>query len=58
MAHTYTSIYAHLVFSTKQRERLLRGDLGNQTLAYLGGITPPWAAGPSSLAGPPTTCMP
>lgn len=38
MAHTYTDLLYHIVFSTKDRQRLLIGDLGRKMLPYLGGI--------------------
>lgn len=38
MAHTYTNLLTHAVFSTKERLPLLTGDLYREMHAYLGGI--------------------
>jgi REP element-mobilizing transposase RayT len=38
MAQTYASLYVHVVFSTKDREPLLRADLRERIWRYLGGI--------------------
>jgi len=37
MAHTYTNIIIHAVFSTKNREPLLSKDIKTELLNYLGG---------------------
>jgi REP element-mobilizing transposase RayT len=39
MANTFFSIHYHIVFSTKARQRFLRGETRQRVLAYLGGIT-------------------
>jgi REP element-mobilizing transposase RayT len=38
MANTYTSLYYHVVFSTKNRERWILPDIEERLWAYLGGI--------------------
>jgi REP element-mobilizing transposase RayT len=38
MAHSLTSLHTHIVFSTKQRQKLIGPDLKPDLLAYLGGI--------------------
>lgn len=38
MANTYTSLYYHIVFSTKLRERWLTDDVAERIWAYMGGI--------------------
>src|SRR5437867_675686 len=38
MAHTYTSLYYHLIFSTKRREPWLHEEIQDRVWAYLGGI--------------------
>lgn len=38
MANTYTSIYIHYVFSTKQRQPLIHPDIQYRLWAYIGGI--------------------
>jgi REP element-mobilizing transposase RayT len=38
MAHTFTNLLAHVIFSTKDRLPLLTPDLRPDMLAYLGGI--------------------
>src|SRR4051794_38100098 len=38
MAHTFTNLLAHIVFSTKDRRPLLDSDLKARLFPYLGGI--------------------
>ena len=38
MAHTFANLLTHVIFSTKDREPLIAGDLKSDLLAYLGGI--------------------
>jgi putative transposase len=38
MANTYTSLYYHLVFATKRRERCLSVEVRRELWSYLGGI--------------------
>lgn len=38
MAHTYTSILIHMVFSTRERKRLIQAELQERLWAYMGGI--------------------
>ena len=38
MANTYSALYCHLVFSTKNREPWLRNEVEARVWAYLGGI--------------------
>lgn len=38
MAQTYSSLYVHLVFSTKDRQPTLRADIRERVWSYLGGI--------------------
>jgi REP-associated tyrosine transposase len=38
MANTYTCLNIHVVFSTKNRERLLDADIRKQLWPYIGGI--------------------
>jgi putative transposase len=38
MAHTYTSLFVHCVFSTKERRNLLSKDVRERLWPYLGGI--------------------
>ena len=38
MAETYSSLYVHFVFSTKDRQPTLRPDLRNRIWRYIGGI--------------------
>ena len=37
MAHTFTSLTVHIVFSTKNRQRFIDADLKHRLLPYLGG---------------------
>lgn len=38
MANTYAALYFHVIFSTKNREPLIRRDMESRIWAYLGGI--------------------
>jgi REP element-mobilizing transposase RayT len=38
MANTFSQIYFHIVFSTKNRENLLHTDIETRVWAYIGGI--------------------
>ena len=38
MANTYTSLHYHVIFSTKNREPLLRDEVEERVWSYLGGI--------------------
>lgn len=38
MPHAFAKIYLHLVFSTKDRERIIGGDIRPELHAYMGGI--------------------
>ncbi len=38
MAHTYTNLLTHVIFSTKDREPLITRTLRDDLLAYIGGI--------------------
>jgi REP element-mobilizing transposase RayT len=39
MTRTYTNLLTHLIFSTKEREPLIRSDMKAELHAYLGGLT-------------------
>jgi hypothetical protein len=38
MAHTYTILLIHALFSTKDRQPLLRDESNSDLYAYMGGI--------------------
>ena len=38
MANTYSQIYFHFVFSTKNRENFIHQDIENRVWSYIGGI--------------------
>ncbi len=38
MAHTYVAMYVHVVFSTKNRERLISSEMEPRLHSYIGGI--------------------
>jgi REP-associated tyrosine transposase len=38
MAHTYTNLLTHVIFSTKDREPLINAAIRDDLLAYMGGI--------------------
>jgi putative transposase len=39
MAQTLVSLYVHIIFSTKNREDLIRPQTEDRLFAYIGGIT-------------------
>jgi len=51
MAHTYTSILVHAVFSTSSRAPLLTNDMRPEMHAYLGGILRELKAVPIVIGG-------
>ncbi|MFQ5641105.1 MAG: transposase [bacterium] len=38
MAHSYISIYIHYIFSTKNRQKIIKPELEDQLWPYMGGI--------------------
>ena len=38
MAHTYSSIYFHYIFSTKNQQKIIKEDLRQRLWAFMGGI--------------------
>ena len=38
MANTYSSLFYHIVFSTKHRQKLIHREIENRVWAYIGGI--------------------
>lgn len=38
MAHSYSSIYFHYIFSTKNQQKIIRDDLQERLWAYMGRI--------------------
>jgi REP element-mobilizing transposase RayT len=51
MQNTYTALYAHLVFATKNRERSLRGDVRSRLHTYLAGIARNLGSTPIAVGG-------
>ena len=51
MAHTYTRLLYHLVFSTKDRVPLLTGEWATRMQAYLGGIVNNLKGTPIQIGG-------
>lgn len=39
MSRTFTNLLTHLIFSTKDREPLIRNEIRSELFAYLGGLT-------------------
>ena len=39
MSRTFTNLLTHLIFSTKDREPMIRADMKDELHAYLGGLT-------------------
>ena|SRR6267378_913714 len=52
MAHTYTNLLTHIIFSTKDRKPTLEPDLKQRLFPYLGGIFRELDASPLLVNGP------
>lgn len=52
MAHTFTNILMHVVFSTKDRAPLLQGEMKDRAFAYMGGIIGEVSGIPIAINGP------
>ena len=52
MAHTYTSLLTHALFSTKDRQPAIRPELKSDLYAYLGGIITNLRGKPVLINGP------
>jgi len=52
MAHTYTNLLTHIIFSTKGRKPTLEPDLKQRLFPYLGGIFRELDARPLLVNGP------
>ena len=52
MAHTFTNLLAHIVFSTKDRMPILEPDLKERLFPYMGGIFRELDAKPLLINGP------
>jgi REP element-mobilizing transposase RayT len=51
MPNTYTALYAHIIFSTKNRERSIRADIRPRLHTYLAGIARNLGSTPISIGG-------
>ena len=52
MAHTYTNLLTHALFSTKARQPLLRAEIKSDVYAYLGAIIANLKGKPVLINGP------
>ena len=52
MAHTFTNLLTHIIFSTKDRMPTLESDLKNRLFPYMGGIFRELDATPLLINGP------
>jgi REP element-mobilizing transposase RayT len=52
MAHTFTHLLVHVIFSTKDRQPFLDADVGPRVFAYMGGILKEQACKPVLINGP------
>src|SRR5271157_5326872 len=52
MAHTYTNLLTHALFSTKDRQPLIRTDMKSDLYAYMGGIITNLRGKPVLINGP------
>jgi len=51
MANSYTSLYVHFVFSTKNRQKIIADDLKGRLWAYMGGIAREYKMKPLAIGG-------
>jgi putative transposase len=52
MAHTYTNLLIHALFSTKDRQPLIRPEMKSDLYAYMGGIISQLGGKPVLINGP------
>jgi REP element-mobilizing transposase RayT len=52
MAHTYTNLLTHALFSTKDRQPLIRAEMKSDLYAYMGGIITNLRCKPVLINGP------
>ena len=52
MAHTYTNLLTHALFSTKDRQPIIRPDMKSDLYAYMGGIINSLKGKPILINGP------
>jgi REP element-mobilizing transposase RayT len=52
MAHTYTNLLTHALFSTKDRQPLIRTEMKSDLYAYMGGIITNLRCKPVLINGP------
>lgn len=52
MAHTYTNLLTHALFSTKDRQPLIRPEMKSDLYAYMGGIINSLRGKPLLINGP------
>jgi REP element-mobilizing transposase RayT len=52
MAHTYTNLLTHALFSTKDRQPLIRTEMKSDLYAYMGGIVTNLRCRPVLINGP------
>jgi REP element-mobilizing transposase RayT len=52
MAHTYTNLLIHSLFSTKDRQPLIRPEMKSDLYAYMGGIITHLRGKPVLINGP------
>jgi REP element-mobilizing transposase RayT len=52
MAHTYTSLLSHIIFSTKGRVPMLDSELKTRLFSYMGGIVRDLGGVALSINGP------
>ncbi|MBK9314920.1 MAG: IS200/IS605 family transposase [Acidobacteria bacterium] len=51
MANTYTALYFHIIFSTKNRQNFIKQDIENQIWDYIGGILKSYKINPIKIGG-------
>ena len=52
MAHTYTNLLTHVLFSTKDRQPIIRPEMKSDLYAYMGGIITNLRGKPVLINGP------
>lgn len=51
MPHTYSDLTTHIVFSTKERRKLITGEIRSELFAYIGGLVKEQKGKPIRIGG-------
>jgi len=57
MSSTHLSLHYHIIYSTKNRQRMLDDSWRDRMHSFLGGAIKRWVVFPKKLAAQTTTCI-